>query len=339
MQIIIMHPRLKRARTVRLNRWWGLAIVSSFLLTVASASGGLSYLTLKYDIGARYLGLPSVDALRAGTSSDLAEASTPRADDGAHAALHASASAATSAFVRQNIDALAVKLGQLQAQITRLDVVGERVARMAGVRVNEPKQGKTPGQGGPMVPAAAAEMTLGELRDAVDEVALSLERSVERMGFAESELLYQQAARRLVPRDTPLSEGYMASRFGVRIDPLNGRRSMHEGLDFSAPVGTPIFAAGAGVVIYAGGHAAYGQHVDVDHGGGLVTRYAHASKLLVTEGDIVKQGQKIAEVGSTGRSTGPHLHFEVRVDNVPRDPLKYLEGGSIGPRSRRLASR
>ena len=264
-----------------------------------------------------------------------------------------------SAFLRRNLDVLAEKLGQVQARMMRLDALGERVATMAGVEVrpaageaiaspafNAPVAGKTPvagkappvepasttpvrtesesiGQGGPWLPDHEA-LSVDELAQAIEEVARTLEQRADQLNLIESEFLFQRAASRLVPTAKPLETGYTASRFGRRVDPLTGQRARHEGLDFAAPRGTPILAAGPGVVIVAGRHPAYGNQVDIDHGDGLVTRYAHARKLFVKVGDIVHQGDKIAEVGSTGRSTGPHLHFEVRIDGVPHDPMKFL---------------
>jgi murein DD-endopeptidase MepM/ murein hydrolase activator NlpD len=126
-----------------------------------------------------------------------------------------------------------------------------------------------------------------------------------------------------VPSTAPV-EGPVGSGFGFRADPFTGRPALHAGLDYPAEAGTPIAAAAGGVVLLAETHAAYGQMVEVDHGNGLVTRYAHASKLLVRPGDLVKRGQAIAQVGSTGRSTGAHLHFEVLVEGVPQNPAKFL---------------
>lgn len=117
---------------------------------------------------------------------------------------------------------------------------------------------------------------------------------------------------------------YQVSGFGWRIDPFNGRGAMHEGVDFAAPVGTPILAAAGGIVITAEAHPQYGNMVELDHGNGLVTRYAHASRLTAKVGELVKRGQKVAEVGSTGHSTGPHLHFEVREHGIAKNPSNFL---------------
>jgi murein DD-endopeptidase MepM/ murein hydrolase activator NlpD len=125
----------------------------------------------------------------------------------------------------------------------------------------------------------------------------------------------------------PVASGNLGSFFGWRIDPFNGRSALHTGLDFQASVGTPIVAAAGGVVVTQELHPAYGNMVEIDHGNDLITRYAHASQVHVKKGDLIKRGQKIADVGTTGRSTGAHLHFEVLVQGVPQDPQKFLTAG------------
>ena len=128
-----------------------------------------------------------------------------------------------------------------------------------------------------------------------------------------------------MPTITPIEATWNASSFGWRIDPISGQNALHEGIDFIADVGTPIFAAAGGMVVLAGRHHQYGNMVEIDHGNDFITRYAHASKLFANVGEIVRRGRKIAEVGSTGRSTGPHLHFEVRYKGVAQNPSRFLQ--------------
>jgi murein DD-endopeptidase MepM/ murein hydrolase activator NlpD len=144
----------------------------------------------------------------------------------------------------------------------------------------------------------------------------------------ESRLFDQKMRDMMVPTQRPVALGNLGSAFGWRVDPITGHSALHTGLDFQADPGTPIIAAAGGVVITQEYHPAYGKLIEIDHGNALVTRYAHASAVFVRLGDLVKRGQKIAEVGSTGRSTGPHLHFEVLVQGVPQDPQKFLDAGS-----------
>jgi murein DD-endopeptidase MepM/ murein hydrolase activator NlpD len=198
----------------------------------------------------------------------------------------------------------------------------------------QPANGAKPGSGGPYLPAPLALFdavrsgsSLDAMSATVSQITKTLDERADYLALVESEMLMQTVRTKVLPTNHPLNDGFMGSKFGARSDPFTGRTAMHEGIDFNAVTGTPILAAGGGQVVTAGPHASYGNHVDVDHGNGVVTRYAHASKLLVKEGDIVKQGQKIAEVGSTGRSTGAHLHFEVRVNEAAQDPLKFLQSG------------
>ncbi len=227
------------------------------------------------------------------------------------------------AYMRANLDAMARKLGEMQARMVQLDSLGERVAGLAGLNPNELKP--KPGAGGALV--GSRELTMEELMTALDRVDKSSGSRVDWLTVVESRLFDQKIQQTMVPTEQPVEGGSVGSRFGFRIDPITGCSALHTGLDFPAEPGTPILAAAGGVVVVQEYHLAYGNMVEVDHGNELVTRYAHASKVFVKKGDIVKRGQKIAEIGSTGRSTGPHLHFEVWVAGVPQDPQRFLEAG------------
>jgi hypothetical protein len=227
-------------------------------------------------------------------------------------------------FLRENLDAMARKLGEMQAKLVQLEALGERVSGLAGVSPAEIRS--VPGRGGALV--EGRPLTLEELQAtlaALDELA---GQRVDLLTVMESRLFDQRIRKQMVPTQKPVSEGHPGSGFGWRLDPFTGRSALHTGLDFQAEPGTPILAAAGGVVVAQEWHPQYGQMVEVDHGNGLVTRYAHASRALVRKGDLVRRGQKIGEVGSTGRSTGPHLHFEVMVDGIPQDPQKFLDAGS-----------
>jgi murein DD-endopeptidase MepM/ murein hydrolase activator NlpD len=171
------------------------------------------------------------------------------------------------------------------------------------------------------------DITLPELMSAMNQLDRVSGAGVDWLTVIESRLFDQKIQRTLVPTEEPVAGGRIGSPFGFRIDPITGRSALHTGLDFPADTGTPILAAAGGVVVVQDMHPAYGNMVEVDHGNDLITRYAHASRVLVKKGDIVKRGQVIAAVGSTGRSTGPHLHFEVWVSGVPQDPSRFLAAG------------
>ena len=226
-------------------------------------------------------------------------------------------------FMRENLDAMARKLGEMQARMLQIESLGERVAGLAGLNPAEFKV--TPGVGGALV--GGRSLTVDELNQAMMQLDLASGSRVDWLTAVESRLFDQKIQRTMVPTEEPVKGGRIGSSFGFRIDPITGRSALHTGLDFPSDVGTPILAAAGGVVIVQEYHHAYGNMVEVDHGNELITRYAHSSRVFVKKGDIVKRGQKIAEVGSTGRSTGPHLHFEVWVSGIPQDPQRFLEAG------------
>lgn len=226
-------------------------------------------------------------------------------------------------FMRANIELMAKRLGEMQAKLMQLESLGERVSGLAGVKADELKT--PPGRGGALV--ASRPLTLEEVQGTLLEMEQLTDARVDWMTVMESRLFDQETRKKMIPTQSPLVSASRGSAFGWRIDPFNGRGAWHTGLDFPGETGTPILAAAGGVVVTQTFHPAYGNMVEVQHGNRLVTRYAHASKTLVKKGDLVKRGQKIAEVGSTGRSTGPHLHFEVLAGGVFQDPQKFLNAG------------
>jgi murein DD-endopeptidase MepM/ murein hydrolase activator NlpD len=246
-------------------------------------------------------------------------------------------------YMRENLDAMAEKVGDMQARLMRLETVSERVAGMAGMKPEELQHVEPEPKGaagGPLVPAAEAtpsHRTLQELTDQLDAMQALSDRRTDVFTLIESRLFEKRLEARMVPSSPPI-DGPVGSGFGFRSDPFTHTAALHTGLDFPAEIGTPIHAAAGGVVLSAGPHPQYGNLVELDHGNGLVTRYAHTSKMLVKQGDIVRRGQVIAEVGTTGRSTGPHLHFEVLVEGVQQDPAKFLALGSATSQNSHTAS-
>lgn len=316
MQIMITAGTMARTRVVQVHRWQ-LAL-AALLLTVALMllSGVIYHLVLvkaaeaNWPVVSRVVGLVVRDEM-----------------------------AQRERFMRENLDAFAQRVGEMQAKLVRLEAVGERVSGMAGVKSEDIKPPKPsaapgdpagrPGQGGPYLPTGS-DPRLDDLDRLIRQVDQAADLQADRFLLIESRLLERRLAGLLVPSSAPVADVPAGSGFGFRHDPFTGRPALHTGLDFPADVGTPILAAAGGVVVNEEFHPAYGRMVEIDHGRGLVTRYAHASRVLVKAGDIVRRGQKVAEVGSTGRSTGPHLHFEVLVDGVPQNPARFLAAGRDG---------
>jgi murein DD-endopeptidase MepM/ murein hydrolase activator NlpD len=234
-------------------------------------------------------------------------------------------------IVEGHLNAMALRLGDLQAQMMRLDGLGERLARLAGLKPQELQSlqpGTVPGRGGAESSISSRNLTVTEFSELLAKLARQVDERSDQLGVLEALLVQDSANRKFLPTLAPIVDGWYSSNFGYRIDPFTGSRSFHEGIDFPAGVGTAIVAAASGKVVYAGYHPEYGKIIEVDHGNGLVSRYAHASQVFVNEGDLVVRGQRLGSVGSTGRSTGPHLHFEVRLNGVPQNPARFLASPS-----------
>src|SRR5215510_9468924 len=288
-----------RSLNLTLRHFVGTALLGFALLCAATA--GLYWLTLRY---AAEIRAPALQRLV--LAAQEAEAERGRA------------------FVQQNLNAMAVKLGEMQAQLTRLDALSERLSSTTGIR--EFRFAETPGLGGAtptMMPPQ--NLSLAEFSDKLTLLSHQVETRNDMMGVLEAQLFEQAVKKKLTPTINPVGAPFNASGFGRRIDPFTGQWAMHEGVDFLADIGTPVVSAAGGIVQFAGFHPQYGYVIDIDHGNDLVTRYAHCSKLFVREGDVLQRGRKIAESGSTGRSTGPHLHFEVRYRGSAQNPAKFLE--------------
>lgn len=297
MQLIITDERMARSRTLRVGGVQlalALACVLALLGVLALALAHWAFQT-----GARE-GWPLVRNLARVAVQDEAQE--------------------RERYLRANIDAMARKLGEMQARVIQLEAVGERVRGLAGMPPID--LSRPPGQGGALL--AQRPLSMAELDAAIDELTAITGRRVDNLTAAESRLLDQHIRKHMMPTQMPIAARALSSSFGVRIDPFSGRVAQHTGLDFPADIGTAIVAAAGGVVVAEEFHREYGSMVEIDHGNQIVTRYAHASKILVKQGDLVRRGQKIAEVGTTGRSTGPHLHFEVWVRGMYQDPRKFL---------------
>lgn len=313
MHIILVSDRMATARTITLTaRHLAFGMASLMVLIVALALF-LTYFTVRH---AAEIRLPVLADLLHSINLEEAERSREA--------------------LRENINALAVRLGQMQAQLIRLDSLGERLAAMAGQKY-QPASGERDGRGGPLVDPAS--LSPSELEKALDMLSHQVAVRSELLARLEDQLLEERIRKSLLPTTLPVDAPWTASAYGWRIDPFTGQAAMHEGVDFVAELGTPIHAAAAGVVINVEYHPQYGNMVEIDHGNELTTRYAHASRVTTKVGALVKRGEKIAEVGSTGRSTGPHLHFEVRIHGAAVNPARFLEQAKSAPKSAPLARR
>jgi murein DD-endopeptidase MepM/ murein hydrolase activator NlpD len=228
-------------------------------------------------------------------------------------------------YLQENLNTMAARLGQLQAQVFRLDALGGRLAKHFGLPEQEFDFDHKPGQGGTEPSLAQYQLNPQQLEQELARFAKQLDARADSLSVLEALTLREQVKRSAFPSLYPVTTGWFSSNYGWRLDPFSGKQAMHEGVDFMADAGTPIKAAAGGAVVYSDYHPQYGNMIAIDHGNGLISRYAHASKRLVKVGDIVPQGQIIGEVGSTGRSTGAHLHFEILSNGAPQNPVRYLQ--------------
>ena len=228
-------------------------------------------------------------------------------------------------YLREGLDTMAMRLGQMQAQLVRLDTLGARLAKLSGMKPQEFSFDQIPAQGGPYIPGAQQDVSLVSMNQQLSSLSVLLNDRNDKLLALETLLMQDRLDKKLLPTVAPISVGWYSSNFGWRIDPFTGQNAMHEGVDYMVPEGTPIWAAAGGIVVYSGSHPQYGNMTEIDHGNYIVTRYAHASSLLTKVGQVVRRGQEIAKVGSTGRSTGNHLHFEVRYKGIAQNPLKFLK--------------
>lgn len=232
----------------------------------------------------------------------------------------------TRTALEQNVDALALRLGQMNAHVVRLDALGSRLTQMAGLKDGEFDFSSPPSLGGPEELIVANDtIQIGGVVSALDALDLQLADRSRQLGVLEDLLLNRKLRDEVRPEGRPVTSGYISSRFGSRNDPFTGRRAFHKGVDFAGRQGAEVVAVASGVVTWSGDRYGYGQMVEVNHGNGYVTRYAHNADNLVEVGDTVKRGDVIARMGHTGRATGPNLHFEVLENGRAVNPLTFID--------------
>jgi hypothetical protein len=228
-----------------------------------------------------------------------------------------------------NLNALTLRLGQMQAHVIRLDAMGQRITRIAGLDDGEFDFSNPPAQGGPEEPGSLDGIPqMPDFMIQLNELARQLENREKQLSILENMIMNRNLQAEIIPAGRPLSKGWISSRYGVRNDPFTGKAAFHNGIDLAAPEGTDVISVAAGVVTWAGRRFGYGNLVEINHGNGYVTRYGHLKTIKVSAGETVKKGHLIASVGTTGRSTGPHVHFEVWVDGKTADPMKYVRASN-----------
>jgi murein DD-endopeptidase MepM/ murein hydrolase activator NlpD len=225
--------------------------------------------------------------------------------------------------LQERLDALASRVGQMNAHVIRLDALGRRLTEMAKLDKGEFNFDSAPAVGGPesLVEAGVASTDISGMLDTLTQQIKDRER---QLSVLESLISTRNLSTQLVPGGRPVMQGWISSYFGQRPDPFTGRNAFHRGLDFAGPAGSQVVSVASGVVTFSKDRFGYGRTVEINHGNGYVTRYAHNQKALVAVGDTVQKGQPIALIGSTGRSTGPHLHFEVLRNGRAVDPMSFV---------------
>lgn len=226
--------------------------------------------------------------------------------------------------VDDQVAALATRVGRMQAQMMRLDALGRHLTEVAKLDRGEFDFDHPPAVGGPRAEAAGAGPVVPALEDMLDSVDAAIDDRGRQLAALQNLILTRELARQIVPGGRPVETGYISSLYGQRTDPFDGRNAYHQGLDFAGTPGTRVLAVADGIVSHAGVDGGYGRLIEITHGNGYVTRYAHNAKLLVQPGQTVKRGDPIALMGSTGRSTGTHLHFEVLREGRPVNPLSFV---------------
>ena len=229
---------------------------------------------------------------------------------------------------QENAEASAVRLAKLQSRIVRLDALGERLTTIVKLDEGEFDFSQPPAVGGPESDDQNAAFSMPDYMTVLNRLSDEIESREQQLSVLETLLVDRKTQDDVFLAGRPVTKGWMSSRYGMRNDPFNGRRAWHSGVDFAGAEGSNVVTVAAGVVVFAGPRSGYGNMVEVNHGGNFSTRYGHHKELLVNVGDIVKKGQVVGLMGSSGRSTGPHVHFEVYKNGRVVDPSAYIHRAS-----------
>ncbi len=303
MNVIVFSRRLGRARQFELGRPLAATVTISFVVLVLA--------------GVLFAGV------QLGRSS-VFEPPTQVAEWGRHLEAQRLQVIEAKQELQNRLDALASRVGQMNAHVIRLDALGRRLTEMANLDKGEFDFNSSPAVGGPEGLVEGAIATSTDISSMLDNLTRQIKDREQQLSVLESLISTRNLNRQIVPGGRPVMQGWISSYFGQRTDPFNGRTAYHRGLDFAGPAGSQVVAVASGVVTYSKDRFGYGKTVEINHGNGYVTRYAHNQRTLVTPGETVQKGQPIALIGSTGRSTGPHLHFEVLKDGRAVDPMRFV---------------
>lgn len=304
MKIVLVSRRYSRAHTISLSK----ATLALLSLCFVGVPVGLGYLTFQMS----------------------AEQAAAQADKEALVALQGELNLQRQELndvereARDKLAAMTIKLAEMQAQVLRLDALGERLTDMADMDDGEFDFSQKPAFGGPELVSEAFDESESSVLAAIEELSHKVDSKGKQLEVLESLLSNNKIQSDVSLTGRPVAKGWLSSQYGYRIDPFHGNKAWHSGVDFAGKFGSDVIAVGSGVVTWSGDRYGYGQMVEVNHGNGYVSRYAHNSENYVVPGEIVKKGQVIAAMGSSGRSTGPHVHFEVYKHGRTVDPATYI---------------
>lgn len=302
MNIIFISNRDGKSRSVTLNNW--AKVLLSVCLLGLPVCGGV-YLGMQFSDSDPDL-VSSIELMKRELALQQAELDAGRVE------------------ARQKVEALTLKLAAMQARLVRIDALGERLTDMASLDDGEFDFSQQTALGGPEQEQVVGSPEYSDLEQLYAQLESQLASRESQLDLLESYMVDRKLKQQSSVTGRPIKKGWMSSRFGYRTDPFHGRKSWHNGVDFAGKDGADIIAVASGVVTWSGDRHGYGQMIEVDHGEGYVTRYAHNKQNLVNVGDAVKKGQVIGHMGSSGRSTGPHVHFEVYKNGRAVDPASYI---------------
>ena len=307
MELIILSKRLSRASRISFSPYWLIAGMVTFLFMLIAAFLIGGYYSLEYSTSAV-----------ATMYKEAKQAQHQELDQQWNIVNEAKQEAQT------NLDALAARLSKLQGHIMRLDALGARLATMANLDEIHFSFSEPLGMGGPDPVYTEKSLGVSDFIEQLEYLSNEIADRSDKLTAMESMLMDSDLQDKTLPDGTPVEGGWISSLFGWRTDPISGKVAFHEGVDFAGKPKTFVTAVAAGIVTWSERRSGYGKLVEINHGNGYVTRYAHNKENLVVVGDKVEKGQPVAVIGSTGRSTGTHVHFEVTLNGKPVDPKKYI---------------